>query len=217
MKKALRVDKPLLLLLGVLLLGGCMIFASAAFGLLARGETDIGSVVFNHVVLGIGAGLVALFVCAAIDYRKWRSLAPYIYGFSIVLTALVFVPHVGATLLGGRRWIVIAHISFQPSEAMKIGSVMMAAAYFTAVRGKVGSWTWGLGGFVAIILVPSLLLVLQPDIGTLGVLCAAVFAIFWVAGARVWHLLVVGIAAALVLAALVVTTPYIRARVDTFI
>lgn len=216
MRKALRVDKPLVLLLAVLLVGGCMIFASAAFGLLARGETDISSVVFNHLILGVGAGLVALFVCATVDYRWWRTLAPYLYGLSVLLTALVFVPHVGATLLGGRRWIVIGPVSLQPSEAMKLGSVMMAAAYFTAMRTKVGTWTWGLGGFAAIILVPSLILVLQPDIGTLGVLCAAVFAVFWVAGARLWHLLVVFAAALIVLGLLFVTTSYIRARVETF-
>ena len=149
MRKALRVDKPLALLLAALLLGGCMIFASAAFGLLARGATTISSVVFNHLILGVGAGLVVMVICAMIDYRWWRTLAPYVYAFSVLLTALVFVPHVGATLLGGRRWIVLGPVSLQPSEAMKIGSIMMAAAYFTAMRGKVGTWTWGLGGFIA--------------------------------------------------------------------
>jgi cell division protein FtsW len=217
MRKALRVDKPLAILLAVLLLGGCMIFASAAFGLLARGATTIQSVVFNHLILGVGAGLVAMVICAMIDYRWWRKLAPYLYAFSVLLTALVFVPHIGATLLGGRRWIVIGPVSLQPSEAMKIGSIMMAAAYFTAMRSKVGTWTWGLGGFLAIILVPAAILVAQPDIGTLGILCAAVFAIFWVAGAKIWHIAAVAVGALLVLGLLVLTTPYIRARVDTFI
>lgn len=216
MRKALRVDKPLIILLAILLIGGSLIFASAAFGLLARGETDISSVVFSHVVLGIGAGLVALIICASIDYRIWRKYAPYIYGLSIFLTALVFVPHVGATLLGGRRWIVVAHISFQPSEAMKIGSLMMAAAYFTAMRTKVSSWVWGLGGFIALILLPSLILIAQPDIGTLGILTVGVFAVFWVAGARISHLLIVGVAAFAVLTILFLTTSYIRARVETF-
>ncbi len=94
---------------------------------------------------------------------------------------------------------------------------MMAAAYFTTMRTKVGTWTWGLGGFVAIILVPSLMLILQPDIGTLGILCMAVFAIFWVAGARISHLVIVGAASVVVLGLLIITTPYIRARVNTFI
>lgn len=217
MRKALRVDKPLILLLAILLVGGCLIFASAAFGLLARGQSNISSVVFNHLVLGVGAGLVAMVACAMIDYRCWRKIAPYAYAFSVLLTALVFVPHIGATLLGGRRWIIVGPINLQPSEAMKICSVMMAAAYFTAMRTKVGTWQWGLGGFLAIILLPSAILIAQPDIGTLGILCIAVFSVFWVAGARVSHLLIVGVGGALVLGLLILTTPYIRARVDTFI
>lgn len=215
--KKLQVDKVLVLLLAILLVGGCLIFASAAFGLLARGQTNISSVVFSHLVLGVGAGLVALVVFASVDYRWWRKFAPYMYGLSVLLTTLVFVPHVGATLLGGRRWIVVGPVSLQPSEAMKIGSVMMAAAYFTAMRNKIGTWTWGLGGFIAIILIPSLILILQPDIGTLGILCMAVFAVYWVAGARVSHLLIVAVASVVVLGGLVITTPYIRARVETFI
>jgi len=194
-----------------------MIFASAAFGLLARGATNIPSVVFNHLVLGVGAGLVALVGCTIIDYRIWRRFAPYLYVLSILLTTLVFVPHIGATLLGGRRWIVVAHVSFQPSEAMKVGSIMFAAAYFTAMRARVSTWTWGLGGFAGIILIPAAILILQPDIGTLGILCVAVFAVFWVAGARLSHLFIVGASAVLVLGILVATTPYIRARVETFI
>ena len=217
MRKAFRIDKVLILLLAILLVGGCMIFASAAFGLLARGQSNITSVVFNHLVLGVGAGLVALIACATIDYKWWRTLAPYAYGASVFLTALVFIPHIGATLLGGRRWIVLGPISLQPSEAMKIGSVMIAAAYFATMRSKVGTWQWGLGGFAAIILLPAGILIAQPDIGTLGILCFAVFAIFWVAGARISHIVIVGLAGIAVLSILVLTTPYIRARVQTFI
>jgi cell division protein FtsW len=216
MKKAIRIDKTLILLLGVLLVGGCMIFASAAFGLLARGESDISSVVFNHLVLGVGAGLVALVICASIDYRKWRLFAPYIYGFSIFATALVFVPHIGAAHLGGQRWIVIAHMSFQPSETLKIGSIMMASAYFTAMRNKVGSWIWGLGALLGILFVPAVLLVLQPDIGTLGVVCLSVFAVYWASGAKISHLAIIGVIVAIAFAGLVATKPYIRDRVETF-
>lgn len=217
MKKALHIDKVLVLLLATLLVGGCLIFASAAFGLLARGQTNISSVVFNHLILGVGAGVVAMIAGVMIDYHWWRTLAPYVYGLSVLLTALVFVPHIGATLLGGRRWIIIGPVNLQPSEAMKIGSVMLAAAYFSAMRAKVGTWQWGLGGFLAIMLLPAAILIVQPDIGTLGILCAAVFAIFWVAGARISQLAVVAVGAALVLGLLVLTTPYIRARVETFL
>src|SRR3989338_6344057 len=72
MKKRAAVDKPLALLILVLLVGGCMIFASAAFGLLARGATNMSSVVFSHLVLGVGLGAIALMTGAAVDYHRWR-------------------------------------------------------------------------------------------------------------------------------------------------
>ncbi|HUO50743.1 MAG TPA: FtsW/RodA/SpoVE family cell cycle protein [Candidatus Paceibacterota bacterium] len=216
MRKANRFDTLLALIIGFLLIGGCMIFASAAFGLLARGASNISSVVFSHLVLGVGVGLIALIACASIDYREWRKIAPYVFGFSVFLTALVFVPHVGATLLGGRRWIVVAHISFQPSELLKIGAIMFAAAYFTMVRSKIGTWRYGLLGFAGIIAIPAVILILQPDIGTLGVVCSSIFAMYWVAGARISHLAIVGLSGFLILTLLVLTTPYIRDRVETF-
>ncbi len=201
----------------MLLAVGSMIFASAAFGLLARGDTTISSVVFNHLVLGIGVGLVLLIACTIIDYRTWRTYALLIFGITLIATAFVFVPHVGATLLGGRRWIVIAHVSFQPSEALKLGVIMIAAAYFTAMRGKIGTFAYGLGGLAAILAVPAVLLVLQPDIGTLGVITLTAFAVYWTAGARLYHILIVMLVGILALGILAAAKPYIRDRVVTFL
>ena len=77
------------------------------------------------------------------------------------------MPHVGALYEGGRRWIVIFHVSFQPSELLKIGSIIIAAAYFRLIKDKVRTIKYGLGGLCAILAFPVLLLVAQPDIGTL--------------------------------------------------
>lgn len=211
------IDRPLAFLIAILVVGGCMIFASAAFGLLARGTIGIPSVVFNHLVLGVGAGFAALIATASIDYRAWRRFAPYLYGGAIFLTALVFVPHVGAVYEGGQRWIVVFHFSFQPSELMKIGSIVMAAAYFSTIKQKTATLHYGLGGMCAILALPALFLVAQPDLGTLGVICVSVLAVFWVAGARWWHItaLVAGGIVAIGLLALV--QPYVRARVETFL
>ena len=212
-----HIDKPLAFLIGILLIGGCMIFASAAFGLLARGAHGISSAVFNHLVLGVGLGSIALLAMTAIDYRLWQRYAPYIFGIAIVLTLLVFIPHIGAEHGGGKRWIIIAHASFQPSEALKIASIIIAAAYFSAIKKRVSMFTYGFGGLCAIVAFPALILLLQPDLGTLGVICASVFAVFISAGARWSHiLLVIGMA---ILALLILATfkPYVRDRLETFI
>lgn len=215
-KKA-HVDHLLALTLTALVVGGALIFTSAAFGLLARGSLDMSSVFLNHLVLGIGVGLAGLLVGTFMDYRLWRQFAPYLFGISLIATAAVFIPHLGLEHGGGRRWLLVAGVSFQPSEALKLATVIMASAYFATIRGKAATITWGLGGFMALLAGPAILLVLQPDIGTLGVITFATLAIFWVAGARIRSIALLCALGALALVLLFFTKPYIHDRITTFI
>ena len=213
----IKVDKPLVLLIALLLISGCMIFMSAAFGLVARGQIGMSSVVFNHLVLGLGVGLVLLIICMQIDYHKWRPAAPYLFGFALFATALVFVPHIGFSHGGGTRWIVIFGFSLQPSEALKITGVLIAAAYFSMIKGKIASYKYGVGGLGAIMFLPCLLLVLQPDLGTLGIVISGVGTVFFLAGARMRDLGIILLAAILALGIVATFRPYVRDRVMTFI
>ena len=217
MRSSVRsIDKPLAALIALLVGAGCMIFASAAFGLLARGQSGMQSVVFNHVVLGVGVGLVLLVGCVYLDYHRWKSAAPYLYAAALILTALVFVPHVGAMHGGGKRWIVFAGASVQPSEALKLAGVIMTAAYFSAIRNKVATFTYGLGGFFAILAPPALLLLLQPDLGTLGVVAVGIGVVYFMAGARARDIALVVVVGFLALGILSLARPYVRDRVMTF-
>jgi len=216
-KRSAQLDRPLMLLLAILVAGGCMIFASAAFGLLARGSTDMSSVVFSHLVLGVGLGLVSLGIGAFLDYRLWRRYAPYLYGIALVATAAVFIPHIGAAHGGGRRWIIIANFSFQPSEVLKVTTIMFAAAYFAGIKQRISSFTWGFGGYAGILALPAGILFMQPDIGTLGVIVISVSAIFFAAGAP-WKQIAAVVCAGVVALALVATVkPYVRDRIETFL
>ncbi len=203
-------------MLALLVVGGSLIFCSAAFGLIARGTTGMTSVVFNHLVLGVGVGLVFLFIGSRIDYHRWRKYSPYLFAAALVLTALVFVPHIGAEHGGGKRWLIVAHLSIQPSETLKVASVMLASAYFASIKGKVATLRYGLGGFLAILALPAALLVLQPDLGTLGVIVIGVGSIFVVAGARFRDIAAVLCLGLLALSVLFVIKPYVRDRVMTF-
>ncbi|MEK7133928.1 MAG: FtsW/RodA/SpoVE family cell cycle protein [Patescibacteria group bacterium] len=212
-----RLDKTLLFLLIALIVGGCFIFASAAFGLLARGQSGMTSIVLNHLVLGVGLGLVLLVMLSVFDYRHWRIVAPYLFGLSLFATALVFVPQIGFTHGGGTRWLDIFGLSVQPSEALKITSVILAAAYFSAVRGRAESLTRGLGGFFAIIAPSALLLLLQPDIGTLFIICIPVFAVYVAAGARWRDIAIAAIVALICLSAILYFKDHARQRLMTFL
>lgn len=212
-----KIDRPLLFLLTTLVFGGFLIFSSAAFGLLARGQSGMSSVVFNHLVLGIGLGITCLTILSIIDYRQWRYAAPYLFVAALVATALVFVPQIGFSHGGGTRWLDIFGLSVQPSEALKITAVLLVAAYFGAKRGRAESFLWGLGGFLAIITIPAIILFLQPNIGTLSIICVSTFVVYITAGAK-WRDIGIAIAIALIcLASILFFKPHARDRVMTFI
>jgi cell division protein FtsW len=210
-------DRPLVFLLALLVVGGAMIFASAAFGLLARGATHMSSVVFNHLVLGLGLGLVALVIGATVDYRRWKQFAPYLFGLALVATASVFIPAIGLEHGGGKRWIEILGMSFQPSEGLKVAAVIMAAAFFAAIRNKTTTFTYGLGGFASILALPVLILIMQPDIGTLSIVCIGVGSVFFAAGASWKQIATVVVVGLLALTMLTLVRPYMRDRVMTFL
>jgi cell division protein FtsW len=212
-----RIDRSLIILLGFLLVGGAFIFASAAFGLLARGAGHISSVVANHLLLGIGAGLVMLTLAANIDFRIWRRYAPYFFVLSLLVTMLVFVPQIGLEHGGGKRWIEVFGFSFQPSELLKLGMVVMAAAYFAGIKDKAHTMLQGLGGYLTLLAAPVVIMLMQPDLGTLGVISFGALSIYWVAGARLHHLMILVVLAVMALAILASVRPYVRDRVETFL
>lgn len=216
MKKAAPVDGIFALLLGILVAGGSLVFASAAFGLLARGNANIPSVVFSHVVLGIGIGMILMLIAALIDYRELRRYAPYIFAATLVLTAAVFLPYIGMEHGGGRRWLHISRFTLQPSEFLKIGVVVMMAAYCAMMKGKISTLKYGLGGYIAVLALPVLLLVAQPDLGTLGVMIFSTLAVFWAAGARFRDLALLVLIGLISLGLLATFRPYVRDRVVTF-
>lgn len=181
--RSLRADTVLFLLLAVLVVLGALVFTSAALGLLARGATHISSVVVHHFAFGIGGGIVLLIATFSIDHRLWRTLAPYIFGAAVILTALVFVPGIGFEHGGGRRWLDFGVATMQPSEFLKIASIVAAAALFATLRGETATWR-GPAAFLGLLSLPGAILLMQPDLGSFGIICISVFAIFLAAGAR---------------------------------
>lgn len=213
-----KTDPILIAILAALILGGALMFSSAAVGLLARGSTHISSVVFNHFFLGVGLGLVALVIGAITDYKKWRILAPYIFGLSLVGTLMVFIPGIGMEHGGGKRWIDLGFATLQPSELLKIATVMAAATYFAILREHASSWR-GLAAFGVLFAGPALILALQPDFGTLGIITISVFSVAVAGGLRVRDIamVVVGGLTVLVLLSFTPRYAYVYERIETFI
>jgi rod shape determining protein RodA len=116
-------------------------------------------------LIGLGIALVAMLAVAFTDYRNLVHFAPAFYLFGLILLVIVLVPGIGLKINGQRCWIGIPGIGqFQPSEFVKIPTVLMLAYYFG--RPRQGSLTWrGMIVGVGILALPVGLILLEPDAG----------------------------------------------------
>ena len=119
-----KVDKIFLISFFALLICGLIVFISASLGIYARDNAKFTSIIFNQMFFGLFLGLIACFITSRINYKFWQKYSFYIFIFSLLATALVFIPGVGVTHGGATRWIYIGNISFQPLEFLKIGFII---------------------------------------------------------------------------------------------
>ncbi|MGD0736360.1 MAG: rod shape-determining protein RodA [Terracidiphilus sp.] len=114
-------------------------------------------------MLWISGGLVAMFIFAKIDYHKLIDFVPWAYGVCIV--ALLAVLAIGQKVLGARRWIRVGPMHFQPSEWVKLVLIIIVARYFANLGGRSLTWKDIFKAF-ALVGIPLLLVLKQPDLGT---------------------------------------------------
>lgn len=127
-----------------------------------------------------GMGMAMMLVIAMVPIWFWRNMAALAYLISFAL--LLAVEFFGVTGMGAQRWIDLGFMRLQPSELMKIGLVMMLAAYYDWLPlKKVSHPFWVLVPLVFIVL-PTLLVLTQPDLGTSILLVAGGGAVMFLAG-----------------------------------
>jgi rod shape determining protein RodA len=139
-------------------------------------------------LVNVAIGLVLMVAVLATDHRWVRILAPLAYLASV--GGLVMVLVAGSTINGSRSWIQLGGMSIQPAEFAKL-AVVIGMALVVAERTE---RRWGRGvrsvevvAMLAIAGIPAVLILLQPDLGTMLVLSATVFGVLAVAGAgRLW-------------------------------
>jgi len=215
--KPKSVDTVLLILIGVMVAGGFLIFSSASLGLMARDGASFGSVAFSQFVFGILGGGTALFLMSNIYYRNWRKYAVYIFILSLAATLAVFIPGLGMTHAGATRWLDLGITTVQPSEFLKIGFVIYLATWLSGVHGKIDNWKFGLFPFIGIVGAVGFVMLLQPDTDTFLIMGVAGMAMFIVSGARWRDIAIITIGAVIMLAVIAMARPYIMDRITTFL
>ncbi len=155
-------------------------------------------------LIGLAISLAALFAVAFTDYRKLVHFAPAFYVFGLVLLVLVLVPGVGLRVNGQQCWIKMPLIGqFQPSEFVKIPTVLMLAYYFGRPRQGVLRWTEIMIG-CGILALPAALIMLEPDAGQVITYLPLLAVVLFLSSVRMWLVL-----AALALSIFLIPAAYI--------
>lgn len=193
MNKSQQIDKPLLAILGGLLLFGLVAIASAGIAY-SRSRFGDSYFFFKHqLIYGVIPGLIALYFVQKINYNFWRKISFPLFAASIIFLILVFIPGIGSRIYGASRWIQLGPLSFQPSEMLKLSLIIYLAAWLENRKESIKDFYEGLVPFLAIIGVISFLLIKQPDMGTLGVVILISMSIYFVSGAKLSHISIMGI------------------------
>lgn len=210
-------DRVYLLLVLVITLAGLAIFSSAALGLLARENSSISRDILLQAGLGLGVGAVA-FMGARIVSLAWiRRHALMIYLSTIIVTTLVFIPGIGFHSGGATRWINIGFTTIQPAEFLKIGFVIMLAAWLAPRARQLTQFKKGLLPFGVLIAAPAAVLLAQPNTSTTLLLMATGLAMYFAAGAPLRDFGIFILCAILGLGIIAFARPYVMQRVLTFL
>jgi rod shape determining protein RodA len=130
-------------------------------------------------------GLVVMFIVAFTPIWFWRSMSGFAYGVSMLL--LLAVEFFGAVGMGAQRWIDLGFMRLQPSELMKVTLVMALASYYDMLDDKkISRPLWVLIP-VALIVAPTILVLMQPNLGTSIMLLVVGAAVMFAAGVSLWY------------------------------
>jgi rod shape determining protein RodA len=159
-------------------------------------------------------GLIVLLAAAVVDIRVWMSLAYPAYAFALVL--LIAVDLVGHVGLGAQRWISIGPLDLQPSELMKIALILAMARFLHGKSIEEVSKPIPLAIGLAMMGIPAIFVVLQPNLGTTLIIVADGCSLLFLAGLSWWWIAptLAGIAAAVPLAWRFVLHDYQKAGGD---
>ncbi len=199
-----RLDLVLLALMLLVMSFGLLVLYSAS-------SQDM-DVVYRQAVR-LGVGLFVMLVISQVPPHILRIWTPWLYGIGVIMLLATWGLGVGR---GTQRWLDLGVVRFQPSELMKLAVPMMVAWY---LHPKVLPPAWKAVAYaLGILLIPTLLIARQPDLGTALLVAASGMFTLYLAGLR-WRVLLVfaGMAVAAAPVLWLVMKEYQRDRVRTFL
>lgn len=215
MARGKRVDKIFFSIVSILILVGLLIFTSASLGLLARTGASFSAVVLKQF-LSVFIGCVLAYGVSKIPYVMWRKWSFFIFVAGVLITLLVFVPQIGLAYGGGKRWLSLGPVTFQPAEFLKIAFVIYCAAWLSRAKDKVSTFKGGMVPVIVLLAIVGAILLKQPDTDTFISIFLAAMGMYIVAGGKFRYFFLAVLISFGCFFFLAQARPYLMERVTTF-
>ncbi|MGB7192094.1 putative lipid II flippase FtsW [Collimonas pratensis] len=180
----MEYDQPLVWVVVLLMLFGLVMVYSASIALpdSPKYSNYTNAHFLVRQAIFICVSLVAGLVTFRIPIATWQRWAPYLFVITLILLAMVLVPGLGRGVNGAKRWLSFRVFNLQPSELMKLFIVLYAANYTVRKQEVMHKLTKGFLPMTAAVGLVGLLLMLEPDLGALGVIVCIAMGILFLGG-----------------------------------
>lgn len=186
-KKATFDEFILIITLILVLIGLIMVYSSSAIVALKK----FGDPYFflKKQVLWAFLGIIGMLIMIVFDYHVLRKFIYPILAIEFALLIMVLIPQFNHEVNGVRRWLNLGFFSFQPSETAKLTLILYISHLLAKKKEGIKDFTYGFFPPVLVVGIFLTLIILQPDFGTTLIIGCFVFLVFFVAGARLHHML----------------------------
>ncbi|QHQ40866.1 putative lipid II flippase FtsW [Microbulbifer hydrolyticus] len=194
---------------------GVVMVASASIAFAADMYNDSWYFLKRHLVF-LAVGAFGALVVSRISLATWSNLSWTLLIFALGMLLVVLIPGVGRSVNGSMRWIALGPVTVQPAEIAKFCSLIFFASFLTRRHEKLRHWSSFMVP-ISVLGIVAVLLLLEPDFGSVVVISGTALAMVFLAGARLPHtFLLVGLAAC-GLALMALVSPYRLQRLTTFL
>ena len=198
----------------LLLLGMVMVY-SASVSISARMGNSAHYISRHLANVGVGVTLMMLVMRSRI--RWWEKTGPLLLLIGMVLLVLVLLPGIGAHVNGSSRWLRLGIANLQPSELMKLFMLVYVSGYIVRKQDELKNFTQGILMVGLVLAVIGMLLLQEPDLGTVVVITLTVLTMLFLSGVRFWHFMAIFGAGLGGMIVLTVFSPYRLNRVTGFL
>jgi cell division protein FtsW len=216
--KPKSIDWQFAAVMATILIFGLFILSSASFVVGQNKFNDPNYYLKEQFLKGILIGIVGFLFFLKVPLEILKKYSFLFLIFSIGLLILVFFPKIGLSHSGSTRWLnFLGSLSFQPSELLKLSFLIYLASWFDSRQKNSRKFENNLLPFLIVVGIIGILLLMQPNFGTFGIIAFSAAIVYFVAGGKLSHLFLMGLIGAIAFFAFIFLKPYGAERLKVFL